>query len=497
MHRLRRCLAVFLAASYLPVLASAQTGSTEPRRVPELPPPASAPSAQPPADKPPGIEPNAVSGPPVGAAPTSDLHTAEQRIQDLERRLRALEEKHGEADTSAETKAADKKQDKPAEKGSTGVALAYGPDGAGVVSADGKFQLRLRPLIQADGRFFLEEGTNTFLLRRVRPTMEGTVFEYFEWRLMPELAGTPNVQDAYANVRLFKEIQLRAGKFKPPVGLERLMGDPDLPFLERGLPTNLVPDRDIGVQLHGDILGGTVVYAGGLFNGAGDGVNGDNDNSDKKDLMGRIIVRPFQPTFIEPLRKLGLGIAATRGTHVGALPPYRTPVQTAFFQYADGVTAGGTHRRLAPQANFYFGPFGIFGEYTRSTQIVVAPGISARLNHEAWQIVGSFFVTGEDASPTTVTPKRALNPRNFGTGAVELVARYGELRVDDDAFRLRLADPTKSARKATDWGVGANWHMARNFKLMIDYEHTSFAGGAASGDRRSEILILTRLQAAY
>jgi phosphate-selective porin OprO/OprP len=209
------------------------------------------------------------------------------------------------------------------------------------------------------------------------------------------------------------------------------------------------------------------------------------------------MLHPFQPTFVEPLRKLGLGIGATRGTHVGSLPAYRTPAGTAFFQYADGVNGGGTFRRLAPQLSFYLGPFGMYAEYTRSTQIVTAPGLSTRLTHQAWQVVASFFVTGEDASPLTVTPKRHLDPRRGGFGAVEVVARFGELRIDDDTFRLRVADPTSSAQKATDWSVGANWHLARNYKWMVDYGQTSFDGGAAGGDRPTEIVILTRLQAAY
>ena len=164
------------------------------------------------------------------------------------------------------------------------VAFAYGKDGAGIKSADGKFQFRFRPLLQADGRFYISEGTNTFLLRRVRPVLEGTVFEFFDWRIMPELAGTPNVQDAYGNIRFIRELQFRGGKFKSPVGLERLASDGDLPFVERGLPTQLVPDRDVGIQLHGDLLDNTVTYAVGYFNGVADGVNGDLDNNDKKDL---------------------------------------------------------------------------------------------------------------------------------------------------------------------------------------------------------------------
>lgn len=39
--------------------------------------------------------------------------------------------------------------------------------------------------------------------------------------------------------------------------------------------------------------------------------------------------------------------------------------------------------------------------------------------------------------------------------------------------------------------------MARNFKLMADYERTTFVGGSKVGDRPAEIVFLTRLQAAY
>ena len=48
-----------------------------------------------------------------------------------------------------------------------------------------------------------------------------------------------------------------------------------------------------------------------------------------------------------------------------------------------------------------------------------------------------------------------------------------------------------------EWGVGLNWHMARNFKLMANYEKTTFEGGARGADRPAEIVVLTRLQAAY
>jgi phosphate-selective porin OprO/OprP len=338
------------------------------------PPPTAAPPAEPPAAAAAPTTP-AASSP---APPPSDASAAAAvpRLDELDQRLRVVERRwEVDQEILAEKKAEERKNP-------PGVAGGYGKDGVAIKTADGKFQFRFRPVIQADARFFVKSGSDTFLLRRVRPVIEGTVFDFFDWRMMPELAGTPNVQDAFVNVRIVKEIQLRGGKFKPPVGLERLQSDPDLMLIERGLPTNLVPDRDVGGQLHGELFDGTISYAGGIFNGVGDGVNGDVDNNDKKDLAGRLWLRPFQPLAIGPLEKLGIGIAATRGTHVGppptALPGYKTTGQLTFFSYLASAWAIGTHRRLAPQASYYYGPFGIFGEYVRSSQIV-SNGVATQL----------------------------------------------------------------------------------------------------------------------
>ena len=436
----------------------------------------------------PTAKPEPAAAPPPAASPNVPAAT---RVEELDQRLRMVERRwEVDQEVAAEKKAA-------AQRDPSGVAVAYGKDGVVIKSQDGKFQFRFRPVVQADGRFFVKSGSNTFLLRRVRPVLEGTAFEFFDWRIMPELAGTPNVQDAYLNIRLIREIQLRGGKFKPPVGLERLQSDPDLQMVERGLPTNLVPDRDVGVQLHGELLDGAISYAGGIFNGVGDGVNGDLDNNDKKDLDGRIFVRPLAPTSFAPLQKLGIGIAATRGTHVGPPPGYRTAAQATFFTYSEGTFSAGTHRRIAPQTSYYFGPVGIFGEYTRSSQIVTNGTSIQRVDHDAWQVSGSVFLTGEEASYTTVTPKRQLDPHNGGFGAIELAGRYGELRIDTRAFTLKFADPTRSPHKASEWGVGLNWHLGRGFKMMANYERTNFEGGAKTGDKPSEIVVLVRLQAAY
>jgi phosphate-selective porin OprO and OprP len=386
----------------------------------------------------------------------------------------------------------------PAREGaSPDVAVASPKEGFGIKSADGSYSLRIRGVAQADGRFFFKGGTNTFLLRRVRPTLEGTVSKFFEYRITAELVSSPSALDAYGNVRIWKELQLRAGKFKTPFGLERLQNDPDMPFMERGLPSDLAPDRDVGAMLHGEILDGGISYAVAFLNGIGDGTSGDNDNNDKKDLVGRIFLKPLQLAHVDVLKEFGIGFAATHGTQIGPQTKYSSMGQQSFFTYADNALATGTHRRLGPQAYLYVGPIGVLGEYTRSTQIVTNGVSTSRVDSNAWQVELSGFITGENASFGTVTPKASLDPENGGFGALEVAVRYGALHVDPVTFSLGFADPNKSARSVKEWAAALNWHLVRGYKLEVDYEHSTFEGGAKGGDRQAESVVLSRLQAAF
>jgi phosphate-selective porin OprO/OprP len=81
-------------------------------------------------------------------------------------------------------------------------------------------------------------------------------------------------------------------------------------------------------------------------------------------------------------------------------------------------------------------------------------------------------------------------------GAIELKARYNELHVDSSAFPV-FADPTQSTHNIRAWAVGINWYLMPHLKVMLDYEQGSFKGGARSGDREKERVLLTRLQIAF
>jgi phosphate-selective porin OprO and OprP len=382
---------------------------------------------------------------------------------------------------------------------------------AGKDKADGKYAVRLKGLVQADARSFLNDSAfpvlNTFFLRRARPILEATVGKYLELRLQPDFGqGTTALFDAYADVEVAPEFAVRVGKFKPPVDLERLQSASDIVFAERALATNLAPNRDVGLQVSGDISSGAFTWQAGIFNGVPDLGNGDTDLSDAKDFAARIFVQPFKAG---SFAGLGLGIAGTTGLERGstaapALASYRTPGQQTLFRYttsttapANNVFADGRRERFAPQACFYAGPLGLHGEYIQSWQTVSKAGApTTKLKHTAWQTTGSFFLTGERNSWKSAAPKKPFDPKAGTFGAVELAARYSELRLDDVTFPT-FASGTTNPSKARAYALGINWYLARAIKVVVDYEHTTFTGGAATGDREAENFVVTRVQHSF
>src|SRR5262249_11988261 len=149
----------------------------------------------------------------------------------------------------------------------------------------------------------------------------------------------------YVDANYIPEAKLRIGKFKPPVGIERLQGAPYISFIERAQPTNLVPNRDFGVQWFGELLNGTFSYQLALVNGAPDNSNPTSvDINDDKDFDGRIFAIPFKDSDIDALRGLGFGFAGSYGRENGNPgtpdePTYKTFGQANFFSYSGANTA--------------------------------------------------------------------------------------------------------------------------------------------------------------
>ena len=373
-------------------------------------------------------------------------------------------------------------------------------DGFFVQSADGSNRLIFGMVAQTDGRFdtdAVNPVTNTFTLRKIRPSLSGRVARYFDFKVTPDFGGgTAVIQDAYFDIRFSPKFRIRTGKDKTPIGYELLETDAYLLFPERSLASSLVPNRDVGVQVQGD-LSLKLFYAAGVFNGVPDGTSTstDLDSNNAKDLAARIVVQPLRSAQVSasPLNGLGVALGGSRGHENGALPSFKTSVQQTYFSYSTMAAANGERRRVAPAVFYYYRSFGGFAEYTRSSQIVAKAGANTRVVNQGWNLTASFFVTGDTASYGLVRPRHSFDPTNHRLGALQLLARVSQISIDANAFTGGLA-AAGASREATQATVGANWYLSQFIKIYGTYERTAFDSESA---RPVEHVVLFRTQLAF
>lgn len=489
----------------------------------------------------------------------------EQRFEELDQEVRILKRRHELEQEAAEVA----KKSAPVVK--------TGSSGLSVESADGNFSFRFRGIVQADHRLFFDgvndtrnrtdqragdldsngfhPSNNSWLLRRLRPTFEATFWGKYDIRIMPDFSnGTVSLFDGYLDARLDPAFKIRVGKFKSFVSLERLQSASDIKLIERSYVSNtLLPNRDLGIAVHGDVLNNTLSYAFGLMNGVSDGgnINTGPQFSGRKEFTGRVFATPFVNQSESLLRGLGLGVAATYTSVNGernlnftdttpadptrnGLASYLTDGQNTFFRYSGGTVSDGARIRVSPQAYYFAGPLGIISEYARviqdvslttggspaeggaGTNTVFTPNSGRRLHHQAWHVTVGYVLTGEDNSFQGVKPRHNFD-FGHGWGAWEVVGRYSEIHLDSDTFKnpagtsftggyANLADSAKAARS---WTVGLNWYLNPNVRFAVNYSETKFSGGAGNGiaainaagsnvlDRPDERVFLSRMQLAF
>jgi phosphate-selective porin OprO/OprP len=444
-----------------------------------------------------------------------------QRLDDIEQQARIANRR---AELLEEAAALKKKE---------GPTYQADEKGFGLASADKAYEVKIRGLVQVDGRRIMGAGASdpvlsdrdTFLVRRLRPIIDGTVLGLVDFRLMPDFGnGQVALLDGYIDAHPRPWLRLRAGKFKPPVGLERLQNDASLPLMERALDANFTPTRDVGLQLYGDIANAIVRYEIAIFNGVPDAAQNDLDNNHAKTYAGRLFFRPFQADAFRGFGDLGFGIAFSTGNEKGSstvtngaasntwLSSFRSFGQNTIFSYLSSTTdpnqtvfALKRHTRVNPQLYYYTGPIGLLAEWVREYQELGKGTQTGAVNNNSGHVTLS-YVIGGDNSYDGAKPRKVADWATKELGAVELAARYNWIDFDDVVFQgSTLADATKSVRSAQGFDFGVNWYLSRNVKVSGNWAQTFFDGGSSvtrSGakvitDRTTEKILAGRFQVAF
>jgi phosphate-selective porin OprO/OprP len=475
-------------------------------------------------------------------APSDDIAALREQIRQLDQKLRVLE-RNSELKDEATTAAAQK-----------AVKVSADAKGFGLASADKSFELKFKLMAQFDSRVFLDydgaANRDGFFLRRIRLPFTGSISN-IDFNVTPELGAnalsatstTVGLIDAWVNVKLIPEFNIKAGRSPSPVGLEP---GANRHFIESPFVNTLLPNRDLGIEANGSIDGGLVDYRVGAYIGTRNNTQSfSTDDADgDKTAAGRLTVAPFFAVKESPLSKLSFGIGASHGNERGSITASTTvtgiqnyvsngqqtllTIPSAFVQSttkgnkASGtsIIADGDHTRISPSLEWYTGtPFSLVAEYAIEKQDYLyrkqsaGTGISnagivgavntRRFDGEttAWRVSAGYVLTGEEATKNGVNP---LSPFKWGAdswGAFEVVGRLSGVDYADSLYDTALGglSPTANATGAFAYGAGLNWYFNNNFRVLFNVEKTELEGGGAgtSGALSDELYFFTRLQLSF
>ncbi len=396
-----------------------------------------------------------------------------------------------------------------------------GADGFKVTSTDKKHQLRIGGTVQTDYKAFLDNaysagfgsgfassqqtsalpaGPDSVSLRQARMTLDGYVYSDLYFKIMADFAQTSNtanlLPDAYLDYNYDPAVSLLVGKFKPSISLERLQGDADTAFLERGFPTNLAPNRDAGIQVHGGFgkpgykaernpgpidVKNAFTYQVGITDGTGDSGNsygsGTNSNSNSlnsnattfnpltgkysttvtpssfandKEFDGRIFAQPFQHSGYSWLEGFGVGLAGSYSNpNHQAINAQKSLIgQSTIVDYTQINNATGNAASGTITAN------GLTVTNTNKS-IITSNGASYRIYPQAFWYSGPFGLMGEYVESSQTLNASALGSKGNNISQTNKASQVQVSYVvtgEDNTFNgvkpMRSFDPFKGS-----WGA--------------------------------------------
>ena len=391
-----------------------------------------------------------------------------------------------------------------------------------IASADGRYSLSLRGIIQADAGFYVQSpqraaaldfrrgsvGANTrennaadlsngANFRRARFGAEGVFDQDFSYRLQFEFGGSgaegpARINDAWIAYTGFAPFTIQAGAFSPPANMDDGQSPEDQLFLERATASELSrtlagADGRVGLGVRASDRRWF-----GAFTATGPTVNDAETFDEQFGLVGRggILVLTDQEK-LQTTYNLAIGLSGSyvfntpdQGLTASPRYPFRfrdrpelrldstrlidTGSINAARVFTYGFEVGGNYR------NFY-----VQGEYfryhlDRRDSALASPTFQGGYVEGSWVLTGEFrrynIATGSFQNPR---PFRAFSPLNGGYGAFELAARYS---VADLNYR-EGASGTSAAADAVRGGyqrivtAGLNWYLNSNVKFLFDYSH--------------------------
>lgn len=351
-----------------------------------------------------------------------------------------------------------------------------------IESADGLYSFEPFGRLHMDSVTFLDDKAdraNNAHLRRARLGFRGKLGEDLGYRMEMDFAGeAANIRDAYLSYNLLDVAALYAGNMKPPAGLEQNTSSNDIAFAERTAVTNAFT--------RGHVLGAAIGTGGknwsfktGVYNEDASVNTGADDEAVSVEARASADLLPSSPHVLHA----GLGgswrkpNSATNAVTIAAAPAGTGPLNIVSTGAIAGVDRMGVY---GAELAGVFGPWSFQSEYMLS-DVARSGAPTARFDgyyaQTGWIFTGeSRPYDGKSGLFGRIKPETPFSLRQGGWGAFEILARYDTLSLDDAGAGI-------AGGEVDQYGLGLNWYMRDNLRMMANYTSVDSNGTAVvAGD---------------
>ncbi|MCH8261987.1 MAG: porin [Proteobacteria bacterium] len=335
-------------------------------------------------------------------------------------------------------------------------------------SSNGDFKTHLGGRFQVDAAKYFDDGPvslgSGIEVRRARLFISGTYLGDWQFKaqydftaLEPQNDTLSGLKDAYIAYSGFKSIDIMAGHFKEPFGLDEHTSSNYSAFIERSLAASFAPGRNIGLALSGyndHWTASAGIYNGGLSQPVHGGYG----------ITGRITYSPVHTQ--DHVIHFGLAASRRETNDDNTLRFRQRPEShiTEIHLVDTGKFDAESFYLLGLEAAYINGPFSIQSEYRRVETNNKTAG-NPELTASGFYVESSWFITGEsrhysfkDGSFKQTNVRRVINQGGFG--AWEIAVRYSS---------IDLTEETIIGGEEDNVTIGLNWYPNNQLRLMANY----------------------------
>lgn len=323
--------------------------------------------------------------------------------------------------------------------------------------------------------------SNSFNVRMARLSLEGRILKDFYWKTQIQFNGntstlgnSPRVVDAFAEWQKYPFFKVKIGQYKRPFTFENPMNPIDQGFMSYAQNVNKLAGfsdrvgehasngRDIGLQFQGDFIKNAagrnlVHYQIGVFNGQG--IN-TKDVDNQKNVIGGVWVMP-----VAGMRIGAFGWTGSYARKGEWLETVRVASGANFVEDRKIAQSGVrklSQNRYAFSFEYKANDWTVRSEYIHSTGMAFAKSIT---NH------------GDEASKDCSLNQKIGNKAQgvYGLVIAPIVSKKLYAKARYDMYEAN----GKTDMMRTQYEVGLNYHINKNFTILSEY---AFVNDRTSAD---------------